>query len=850
MIIKANLFIVITIFLLPITSSATKNISEQPKYWGWKYYYDVIGIQIGLPLCYNVHICRSSLGWGPLMIGTELWGVQSIPGKLLQDVLISDSYTDFTKPKEIQRTFNHFWYGLPVSLYLCIPIPSSKFSTTKYNSYFYIFSRFSWNGHLFMSNIREPETIGGDYMEPPANLQEYGLGLHLKYGALIIAFLNTKIIADTFVIFYNVDYALYRESRFNGFYFAFQINLGGFGGESEKIFPPDVIVLTKFSDANSNGILESGESAVLKCELKNKGQGSSGNVVLNLSIPTEFKPYLEVDEVVKTKGLKPGESRAISIPIKAKSNIPTGTYKIYVSGRDRKGNEVQGSYVTIQTKQTEPPYLTFETTPFDDNQDRIFDAGEMVGFKLYIQNLGRGEAFNVNAFVKDKYDNILTEREIGSIKPAEKREVSLQFQMPTVLKTGRMEFKIELSEMSGFAPSAKTIIAETREYAAVVFAPHITINDDRISPSQGDDEGDIDKGETIELIISVRNNGSGTARGVKTEVFSNQKGIDFITAKTVIGDIPSGSSKEATLVFTVKQFFADNNLNLRVEISEMTGQFTKTFPVDYELGKPPIITIVSGQKFPVRKNTYALIIGINSYEDKSIPSLKYAENDARVMESLLKSNGVENVYLLIGKNATQKNINVRLAELERMVDEKSFVYIFFSGHGSSRLFVNDTRFPYYLPYDTDATNATALQTSCISWVDLTASIKRMKSKGIVVAVNACYGVKPAGAAAGVGAPEKPPSTSLGEGRVIISASAANQMAYEVKNYNHSIFFYRLIEALRGEGDFNNDGWVDVSETFKWVSEKVEEDAKKIKRTLQTPTISPETGSKVKVTRCR
>ncbi|RLA99795.1 MAG: hypothetical protein DRG83_12495 [Deltaproteobacteria bacterium] len=618
----------------------------------------------------------------------------------------------------------------------------------------------------------------------------------------------------------------------------------GWQGNVKVIYPPDLIADVWFSDETQNGnnILESGEKGEVVVRVCNNGKGDADNVKLLLSIPDyEFRNKVELPKSFSVGKVKAGEYKIIRIPIKAKENLPTGEFKIICTSASHKEGEYFETETYITTKQVVPPYLTFDVVPFDDNQDNCFNAGEIVGFKLSIRNSGRGEAYKVKAFVKNDKGEVLDEEYLGLIKPAEKQDVDLRFQMPLDTKDGVSDFIIGLTEAGGYAPEDKIISVNTSALKAVVFEEDITIDDDMISPSTGDGEGDVDKGETIELRVNIRNRGSSVARGVKATIQIDQEGVELLSPESKVGNINPQESKEAVMVFTVKKDFAESEIRPRLVISEQTGKFTKLRELKFEIGKPQRIPSPPPPRRFKRPNTYALVIGINRYENKAIQPLSYAEKDAlEFYNTMIEYGGVEHIYLLLGKDATHDNIVTRLAEIENMVNRSKdtcFVYIFFSGHGGCCLSETDKRGPYLLPYNVDRTNEIAFQTTSIPISDLKNMISRMKAK-VFIAVNACYSTAPEGVAPfAIG--RLPEISSNG---VIISAADFDQLAHEYKDYQHSIFAYYLLQALRGETseqiDKNNNGWVEVDEIFNWISKRVDSDAKKLFRVPQNPQIWP------------
>ena len=62
--------------------------------------------------------------------------------------------------------------------------------------------------------------------------------------------------------------------------------------------------------------------------------------------------------------------------------------------------------------------------------------------------------------------------------------------------------------------------------------------------------------------------------------------------------------------------------------------------------------------------------------------------------------------------------------------------------------------------------------------------------------------------------------SGGKGRVILSASGANEVSVENDELRQGVFTYYLLEALQGKADFDNDSLVTIDEAFRYVSEHV------------------------------
>lgn len=616
---------------------------------------------------------------------------------------------------------------------------------------------------------------------------------------------------------------------------------------------PRLIADTYFDDSekNDNGLLDANEKAYIVINLENSGNGAARNVNISISsADRDFKNRVDgVNKNYSISYLKPGSKKKIKCPIEAGSNIPEGSYRVNITCKSKFGYTCS-DYLTINTRRGEKPYLTFDVTPIDDNNDEVFDAGERAIFRYKIKNSGRGEAFKVRAKLSGPVNKDLL---IGSINPAETKEIDIDFQMPLNTKTGRTEFVIGLDEVGGYAPEDRIVIINTRAQASIAFRTTELIDDDMTDASKGDNQGDVDKGETIEHIITVYNDGSGIARRVKMRLSSDQRGVEFDTPDAELGNINPYGSKSAILVFTVRQEFSYNKVRLNLEVSEQTGKFAFVKPLEYELGKPPTLPPVAGGG--TRRNAFALIVGISNYYSSSVQKLSFFESDAREVYRLFSDPAIgnlpiENIRVHFGEKATLSNIRASFAEISEITNESSYVYIFLAGHGAPSMTVQNQKVgPFFLPYDARMGSSPAISASAISTSELKDAINEIRAKGIMLIVNACYSQVPIGTAAGVsGEVVKPAPMAEGKGRIVIYATRHDQFAHEHPDLRHSIFGYYFIEALEGKADINRDETISVQEIWNYVKDKVNADALRLKSQPQQPQIEGE--GDFEVGRCR
>jgi hypothetical protein len=230
-----------------------------------------------------------------------------------------------------------------------------------------------------------------------------------------------------------------------------------------------------------------------------------------------------------------------------------------------------------------------------------------------------------------------------------------------------------------------------------------------------------------------------------------------------------------------------------------------------------------------RRNVWALVVGINNY--KKFPKLKYAVNDAKEFHRLLiEENRIpaENITLLVDEQATLINLKGFLGTgLKNAAGPDDMVLIFFAGHGSSE---RDSASPdgdglekYVLTYDSDPAD---LFSTAMPMRDIALIFNRIRSERLIFIADSCYSGASGGRTVGMGGIRANISDTFlerlagGRGKVIITASAANEVSVEKDDLQHGVFTYYLLEALKGAADADGDGAVTVDEAYRYVSEKV------------------------------
>jgi hypothetical protein len=240
--------------------------------------------------------------------------------------------------------------------------------------------------------------------------------------------------------------------------------------------------------------------------------------------------------------------------------------------------------------------------------------------------------------------------------------------------------------------------------------------------------------------------------------------------------------------------------------------------------REPIVTL------PTRAKRFALIVGVDDYEDTQITTLGGATNDARaVADAIVRYAGfpADQVILLASDQPTERqptrgNILRRLSNLRGIVPQDGMLLVAFAGHGIER-----AGQAYLLPSDAQVSgDIRLLEETAINVTRMKEAIKETKVGQVMLILDACRN-DPAGRA-NVDNPLTPAYTRGFDFDVrnrevtafaTLYATAVGQRAYEFKEKRQGYFTWELVEALKG-GAANEKGEVTLDSLVKYLQEQV------------------------------
>ena len=221
-------------------------------------------------------------------------------------------------------------------------------------------------------------------------------------------------------------------------------------------------------------------------------------------------------------------------------------------------------------------------------------------------------------------------------------------------------------------------------------------------------------------------------------------------------------------------------------------------------------------------DSHAVIIGINDYE--YWPKLQYAQTDAEgIREALIHQFGFQekNVITLFDREATRARILEVLGDiLPQQVYKDDRVFVFFAGHGATRVLPDGSERGYIIPADADLER---LQSTAISMSLLQDVQEGLPAKHVFFVMDACYSGLALTRGSSVGVLDS--RRYLAEitrrpARQILTAGGAEEQVADYGPGNHSIFTWNVLQGLGGQADLNGDGVITASELGGYVAPRV------------------------------
>ncbi len=232
---------------------------------------------------------------------------------------------------------------------------------------------------------------------------------------------------------------------------------------------------------------------------------------------------------------------------------------------------------------------------------------------------------------------------------------------------------------------------------------------------------------------------------------------------------------------------------------------------------------------------WALLVGINDYEDKRIVDLDYANADVTAFRNVLIDPNVggfskAHVYLMTDKNTgdlrpTHTNVLFRLGKLAELIKPEDTFIFYFSGHGLTR-----GEQSFLLTVNADGRELETLELTAIPLERLQRYMRRIRARRVLFILDACRNDPERGKggsdnlltetfAKGVRVVPREGKDELPQTGATFFACSLGERAYEWLERKQSVFSYYLIEGFKGKAK-DADGNVTLVSLEDYVRQRV------------------------------
>lgn len=222
----------------------------------------------------------------------------------------------------------------------------------------------------------------------------------------------------------------------------------------------------------------------------------------------------------------------------------------------------------------------------------------------------------------------------------------------------------------------------------------------------------------------------------------------------------------------------------------------------------------------------ALLVGVDTYDDGALPDLKFAAKDAADLGRVLDDDAVgdfDEVRVLSGR-VDRATLLAALDDAGRRLQRDDLFVFYYAGHGTMDLSTGETDL-YLLPSDG---LLSAPRVTGIAQAELAKRLKALPARRRALVVDACNAGQGRSSVSVDtralldrmrGNVPTPALLELGRMDAQLFAARPTDPAMESEALDNGVYTHFLVEALRGEGDADGDGLVDVHEAHEWARDR-------------------------------
>ena len=226
-------------------------------------------------------------------------------------------------------------------------------------------------------------------------------------------------------------------------------------------------------------------------------------------------------------------------------------------------------------------------------------AGTEATLWVTVKNTGKGALYRLTALTISQ-DLMLNNRELkfGKIDPGDSISVPVSFNIDKLKRTQDIPIRIRFAEFNGYVPANINSLLRVVENPRPKFDYAYRVVDGGTATSVGNGDGILQRGESADILVTVRNSGEGKAVGVTARLnILDRAGVEMYGDTFAnLHNLAPGDSKIATFNVGVKGSASIRNLRLNLSVQEndfgAETKLTKTFNLAIDRAAAPKVKVM------------------------------------------------------------------------------------------------------------------------------------------------------------------------------------------------------------------------------------------------------------------
>ena len=259
-------------------------------------------------------------------------------------------------------------------------------------------------------------------------------------------------------------------------------------------------------------------------------------------------------------------------------------------------------------------------------------AGQTATLNVMVSNTGKGELYQLMATTVSS-DRTFNNRELkfGKIAPGESSTLQFSFKTDKLMRTRDIPIRLRFSEYNDYVPDDIKATLHVVGKPRPKFDYAYRVVDGGTDFSVGNEDGIFQRGESVDIQVTVHNNGLGPAAAVTARLsLRSASGVtQYGDSSVKLHAIAPGASKTATFNIGVKPRSSAKALTLNLAVAEENfgSETTLNDQITLSIGKETTLRIVV---VDVDATITADPAALRSGADSSTPTLAEIPKNVRV----------------------------------------------------------------------------------------------------------------------------------------------------------------------------------------------------------------------------